>query len=80
MDIDILIGEPEFRGQGIGPAALVLLLAKLSAEGIGFAGLGTSASNRTAISAFERAGFRILRDFEDPEFGPCKYMVAHLGG
>jgi len=80
MDIDILIGEPELLGRGIGPRALVLLLAKLRGEGVRFAGLGTSTSNRVAIRAFEKAGFRVLRDFEDPEFGPCKYMVAQLSG
>jgi aminoglycoside 6'-N-acetyltransferase len=78
MDIDIMIGEPEFLGCGVGPRALVLLLAKLRDEGVRFAGLGTSTSNRVAIRAFEKAGFRAFRDFEDPEFGPCRYMVAQL--
>jgi len=80
VDIDIMIGEPEFLGRGIGPRALILLLAKLSGEGLGFAGLGTSRSNRVAIRAFEKAGFRLFKDFEDPEFGPCIYMVAQLRG
>lgn len=80
VDIDILIGEPELTGREIGLIALVLLLSKLRGEGVGFAGLGTSTSNRVAIRAFEKAGFRLFRDFEDPEFGPCMYMVAQLGG
>lgn len=80
VDIDILIGEPELLGRGIGPRALVLLLAKLRDEGVGFVGLGTSTSNRVAIRAFEKAGFHLFKDFEDPEFGPCKYMVAELRG
>jgi len=80
VDIDILIGEPEFLGRGVGPRAMVLLLAKLRGEGVGFAGVGTSTSNRAAIRAFEKAGFRLFREFEDPESGPCKYMVAKLRG
>ena len=80
VDIDILIGEPELLGRGVGPRALIMLSAKLLGEGVGFAGLGTSTSNRVAIRAFEKAGFRLFRDFEDPEFGPCKYMVAPLRG
>lgn len=80
VDIDILIGEPEFRGRGVGSRALLLLLGNLRRKGVRFAGLGTSSSNRTAIRAFEKAGFRPFRDFEDPEFGPCKYMVAQLRG
>jgi len=80
VDIDILIGEPEFLGRGVGPRALVLLLTRLHGEGVGFAGLGTSTSNRVAIRAYEKAGFRLFRDFEEPESGPCKYMVAQLRG
>jgi aminoglycoside 6'-N-acetyltransferase len=75
-DIDILIGEPEFLGRGLGPRALVLLLAKLHDEGVGIAGVGTSTSNHVAIRAFQKAGFRLFRDFEDPESGPCRYMLA----
>ncbi len=80
VDIDIMIGEPELLGRGVGPRALVLLLVRLHRERVGFAGLGTSTSNRVAIRAFEKAGFRLFRDFEDPESGPCKYMVAQLRG
>lgn len=80
VDIDILIGEPAFLGQGLGPRALVLLLAKLRAAGCGFAGVGTSISNRSAIRAFEKVGFRTFKDFENSEFGPCRYMVADLRG
>jgi len=80
VDIDIMIGEPEFLGRGVGPRALVVLLAKLRHEATGIAGVGTSSSNRGAIRAFEKAGFRLFRDFVDPEYGPCKYMVAQLPG
>ncbi|MFN0179631.1 MAG: GNAT family N-acetyltransferase [Gemmatimonadales bacterium] len=80
VDIDILIGEPEFLGRGVGPRALAVLLARLRREGVGLAGLGTSTSNRAAIRAFEKAGFRVFRDFEDPESGPCQYLVARLRG
>ena len=77
VDIDILIGEPDCLGCGVGPKALAVLLARLCSEGVGFAGLATSISNRTAIRAFEKAGFSFFRDFEDPD-GPYRYMVAQL--
>lgn len=80
VDIDILVGELEFLGRGIGPRALTLLLAKLREEGVAFAGLGTSISNRAAIRAYEKAGFRLFREFDDPEYGPCRYMIADLRG
>jgi aminoglycoside 6'-N-acetyltransferase len=79
MDIDILIGEPGLLGQGIGPRALSQLLARLRQDPlVQFAGLGTSASNARAIRAFEKAGFRLFREFQDPEAGLCRYMVAEV--
>lgn len=77
VDIDILIGEADYVGCGVGPKALALLLARLRGEGVRFAGLATSISNHAAIGAFEKAGFRFFRDFEDPD-GPYKYLVAQL--
>lgn len=79
-DADILIGESEFLGGGPGPIALNLPLAVLHGEGLKFAGLGTSTSDRSATSAFEKAGFRLFRIFEDPESGSCQYTVAQLRG
>lgn len=81
VDIDILIGDPERLGQGIGPIALGLLLEQFRADpDISFAGIGTSVSNPRAIRAFTGAGFRRFRRFDDPEHGPCQYMVADLRG
>lgn len=77
VDIDILIGEPDYLGCGVGPKALTVLLAKLHGEGVRFAGLATSISNLRAIRAFEKAGFSAFRVFEDPD-GPYRYMVRNL--
>jgi len=77
VDIDILIGEPDCLGRGVGPKALALLLARLSREGVRFAGLATSIDNRAAIRAFEKADFSFFRDFKDPD-GPYRYMVTQL--
>lgn len=79
VDIDILIGEPDLLGQGVGSRALELLLVSLRQEpSLAFAGLGTSASNGNAIRCYEKAGFCLFREFEDPECGPCKYLIAKL--
>jgi aminoglycoside 6'-N-acetyltransferase len=79
VDIDILIGEPEVVDRGIGPRSLGLLLADLQADpSVSVAGVGTSVSNERAIRAFEKAGFRLFREFQDPEFGPCWYMVVEV--
>lgn len=79
VDIDILIGEPQFVGRGIGPRALGLLLDQLRHQACNhWAGLGTSRSNHAAMLAFEKAGFHLFREFDDPECGPCRYMVIEL--
>lgn len=81
VDIDVLIGEPGLLGQGVGSRALGVLLARLRAEqAIAFAGLGTSASNTNALRCFAKAGFRLFREFQAPEWGPCKYMIADVRG
>ncbi|NNE68355.1 MAG: GNAT family N-acetyltransferase [Pyrinomonadaceae bacterium] len=79
VDIDILIGEPEFRNRGVGPRSLELLLNRLKADPlVSIAGVGTAVSNKRAIRAFEKAGFRVFREFKDPAFGSSCYMVVRV--
>jgi len=81
VDVDILIGEPALVGRGVGSRALELLLERLREDpSVSLAGLGTSASNAHAIRCFEKAGFRLHREFQDPEWGACKYLVADVRG
>jgi ribosomal protein S18 acetylase RimI-like enzyme len=69
VDIDILIGEADLPGQGVGSRALELLTARLRYEqAVGFAGLGTSTSNTNAIRCYTKAGFRLFREFQDAEW------------
>lgn len=78
-DIDILIGDPQNVGRGIGSRALRLLLGRLLRKAeVRWAGLGTSLSNQAAASAAEKAGFSPFRDFDDPDHGPCRYYVVDL--
>jgi aminoglycoside 6'-N-acetyltransferase len=81
VDIDILIGDPDLLGRGVGSRALQLLLTRLRSEpSVAFAGLGTAADNTNAIRCFQKAGFRLHREFQDPEWGPCKYLIAEVNG
>jgi len=41
-------------------------------------GLTTSVLNAAAQRAFEKAGFRKVREYEPPGFGPCALMVMRL--
>lgn len=76
LDVDVLLGEPAALGRGIGPRAGALLLEHLRATGHdACVGVGIAAANRRARRAAEKLGFRLVRTFDDPESGPCCYMV-----
>jgi RimJ/RimL family protein N-acetyltransferase len=79
VDIDILIGETDGVGRGLGPRALSALVETLRQDrSISLLGLTTSVLNAAAQRAFEEAGFRKLRDYEPPGFGACALMVMHV--
>jgi len=79
VDIDILIGETDCLGRGLGPRALSILVRTLSQDrSIPLLGLTTSVPNAAAQRAFEKAGFRKVREYEPPGFGPCALMVMRL--
>ncbi|MBI5865399.1 MAG: GNAT family N-acetyltransferase [Planctomycetes bacterium] len=76
IDIDIAIGEADYIGRGVGSRALRLVVQRLRAEGsVPMIIMGTSADNTVAIRSFEKAGFRRLRTFDDPEYGPSWLLV-----
>lgn len=79
IDIDILLGEPSWLGRGVGSTALRLLLERLRNQKKGpLAGLCTSIENAVAIQCFEKAGFRKLRQYDDPTYRRCWVFVADL--
>ena len=79
VDIDILIGEPDGVGHGLGPRALSILVEKLHEDpSTPLLGLTTSVLNLAAQRAFEKAGFRKMLEYEPPGFGPCALMVMRL--
>ena len=79
VDADILIGQEGEVGQGLGPAALMLLVARIRREPtIPLIGLTTDLQNTRAHRAFEKAGFRISRQYEVPVLGRCHLMTLDL--
>ena len=77
IDIDIMIGEPEYLGCNIGPRALKLLLTRLRQDpSIPMISLAVSLENPSAIRAYEKAGFEPLREFEDHKYGRMQVMIA----
>lgn len=79
IDIDLFIGDADWLGRGVGPAALNRLLERLAAQtNAPLAGLCTSVENTRALRAYEKAGFRRLRTYDDPDYGPCWVLVVEL--
>ncbi len=77
VDADLLVGEGERIGKGIGPRALNLLLASLRADAsVPLVGVSTSIDTISARRAFEKAGFRVARRYTPPQFGACWLLVA----
>jgi RimJ/RimL family protein N-acetyltransferase len=66
-------------GKGIGVAALQALTAQIRRDPtVPLMGLTTSVANVHAHHAFERAGFRIARQYDPNGLGPCHLMVLDL--
>lgn len=77
IDIDIMIGEADVQGQGVGPEALRLLFERLRAQGTTLVGVATATANRRAMSAYAKVGLQPYRDFV--ELGErYRYFIKHL--
>jgi aminoglycoside 6'-N-acetyltransferase len=79
VDADILIGEPALIGRGLGPAALAALIAKVREDvAVPLIGLTSSVDNHSAHRAFEKAGFRIVGEYDPNGFGQCHLLTLDL--
>lgn len=77
VDVDILVGELDHLGRGVGPQALSLLLDRLRAEGHSWVGIATAVANPRAVRAYEKAGFRPFRTFREGG-EDYRYLVQSL--
>jgi aminoglycoside 6'-N-acetyltransferase len=62
-EVDLLIGEEELTGRGLGPRILMRFVDELAGRGVVFAHV--EEGNRRSWRAFEKAGFRHVRDVEE---------------
>ena len=76
VDIDIMIGEMDAVGRGIGPEALRILFDRLREEGVALAGLAGAVANGRAMRAYEKAGCRAYRDFVENGEAYRYYTIA----
>ena len=76
-DLDLFIASEEHRGRGVGQAALALLKDEVFACTLAVAVcVFPSVKNERAVRAYEKAGFRWKRIWNDPQAGPSWFMVA----
>jgi aminoglycoside 6'-N-acetyltransferase len=79
VDADILICAEAGVGRGYGPAALNVLADEIGRDAtVPMIGLTTELENTSAHRAFEKAGFRITRQYETPNLGLCHLMILDL--
>jgi RimJ/RimL family protein N-acetyltransferase len=76
-DLDLFIASEEHRGKGVGQAALAMLKDEVFAATLAVAVcVFPSVKNERAVRAYEKAGFRWKRIWNDPHAGPSWFMVA----
>ena len=76
-DLDLFIASEELRGKGVGQAALAQLKDEVFASTLALAVcVFPSIRNERAVRAYERAGFRWKRIWNDPHAGHSWFMVA----
>lgn len=76
-DLDLFIASEEHRGKGVGQAALAELKQEVFSTTLATAVcVFPSIRNERAVRAYEKAGFRWQRIWNDPQMGPSWFMLA----
>ena len=76
-DLDLFIASEEHRGRGVGQTALSQLKDEVFGTTLATAVcVFPSIRNERAVRAYERAGFRWQRIWNDPHMGPSWFMLA----
>ena len=80
MGIDLFIGEPELIGLGHGPALIRTFLRDVGFPryAVDLCVIGPTSTNVAAIRAYERAGFRFLNTYREPESREPDHYLMEL--
>lgn len=80
IGIDLFIGEPELIGRGHGPALIRAFLRDVAFPryGVDRCVIGPSRSNVAAIRAYEKAGFRFLKIYLEPDSREPEHYLMEL--
>lgn len=80
VGIDLFIGEPRLVGRGHGPALIRAFLRDVAFPryGVDLCVIGPTASNVAAIRAYEKAGFRFLKTYLEPDSREEEHYLMEL--
>ena len=75
-DVELMVGEPELRGIGIGQRALDLLAEEVFSTTLALAlSVIMPVRHEAAVRAYEKAGFRWRGIWRDPISGMCWVLI-----
>jgi aminoglycoside 6'-N-acetyltransferase len=80
IGIDLFIGEPDLIGRGHGPALIRAFLRDVAFPryALDLCVIGPTRSNVAAIRAYEKAGFRFLKTYVEPEAREPEHHLMEL--
>ncbi|MDP9252028.1 MAG: acetyltransferase [Chloroflexota bacterium] len=80
IGIDLFIGEPDLIGHGHGPALIRTFLRSVAFPryGVDLCAIGPARSNVAAIRAYEKAGFRFLKTYLEPDTREPEHYLMEL--
>jgi aminoglycoside 6'-N-acetyltransferase len=75
--VDVFIGEPEWRDRGIGSAMVRQFVDEIvfAMPGIETCTIDPDPENKRAIRAYEKAGYRYVRNYRSPEDNIEVYLM-----
>jgi len=79
IGLDLFIGEAELIGRGHGPALIrAFLRDAFPRYGVDLCVIGPAVSNAAAIRAYEKAGFRFLKTYLEPDSREQEHYLMEL--
>ena len=80
IGIDLFIGEHDLVGRGYGPALIRAFLRDVAFPhyAVDLCVIGPTASNVAAIRAYEKAGFRFLKTYLEPDSREQEHYLMEL--
>jgi aminoglycoside 6'-N-acetyltransferase len=80
VGIDLFIGEADLIGKGHGPALIRAFLRDVAFPryGVDLCVIGPTRSNTAAIRAYEKAGFRFLKIYLEPDAREPEHYLMQL--